>query len=142
MPQHRRPLRRRRSLLVPLCLSALALLTGHADADVVTPIEITMLGPGAVRIRVASGITFPCDSGDNRRLIEGKFEAGSVVRATTPGHCVCFQQTFEPFSDTDWSASAQVCRPQFCTNFGRKRCVPAPDPTIRLQVRSQRLNSH
>jgi hypothetical protein len=138
MPQHRRPTRCVRGLLVALSFSVLALIADEVNADVVTPIEITLLGPGAVRIRVASGTSFPCDSADNRRLIEGKFEAGQVARATTPDHCVCFQQTFEPFSDIDWSASSQLCRPQICKVTGRRKCVPAPDPTIRVQVRSQR----
>jgi len=139
MPLHRRRLRRFRGLLGALSISVLGLIADHVDADVVTPIEVTMLGPGAVRIRVALGTTFPCDSGDNRRLIEGKFDAGNVVRATAPDRCVCFQQTFEPFSDTDWTAASMVCRPQVCTNFGRKKCVPASDPTIRLRIRSRRF---
>jgi hypothetical protein len=121
-----------------LSFSVVALAAADIRADVATPIEVTLLGPGAVRVRLALGTTFPCDSGDNQRLVEGKFAPGSVVRASTPDRCVCFQQTFEPFSDTDWSASSMVCRPQICTNIGRKKCVPAPDPTIRLQVRSQR----
>src|SRR4051812_46458087 len=112
---------RRRRLFQPLfswlvTLSAIVLIAGDVAADVATPIEITMLGPGPARIRVALGTTFPCDSGDNRRLVEGKFEAGKVVRASTTERCVCFQQTYEPFSDTDWGPSSMVCRPQICTN--------------------------
>ena len=113
--------------------------TGDAVASDVTPIEVTMLGPGAARIRIALGRTFPCDSGDDRRLIEAKLAPGEVARAVTPDRCVCFQQTYEPFPEIDWGASAIVCRPQICTNFGKKKqCVPAPDPTIRINVSSRR----
>ena len=121
-------------LLLPLA----ALFTADASAETTTPVEITMLGPGAVRILLTRGTTFPCDSGDNRRIVEGKFGAGEVVHATTPDRCACFQQTYAPFADVDWGAASMVCRPQICTNIGRKKCVPAPDPTIRLSVGSKR----
>ena len=125
-------------LLVALTFSATLLLTDAVAADRPTPIEITLLGPGPARVRIALGTTFPCDSGDNHRIVEGKFAAGDVIRASTPDRCVCFQQTYEPFSDSDWSASAMLCRPQICTTIGKRKCVPAPDPTIRLRISSQR----
>ena len=123
------------ALLLPVAL----LSAGDAAADAATPVVITLLGPGSVRLRVARGSTFPCDSGDNHRLVEGKFAPGEVVRATSPDRCLCVQQTYEPFSDVDWSAPSTVCRPQICTRSGKgQRCVPAPDPTIRLKISSKR----
>jgi hypothetical protein len=128
-----------RRLIVALWLPIAVLSAGDATADGVTPIVVTMLGPGAVRIRIARGNTFPCDSGDNRRLLEGKYAPGDILRTSTPDRCVCVQQTYEPFSDIDWSASSMVCRPQICTRPGKgQKCVPAPDPTIRLAIRSTR----
>ncbi len=124
--------------LLALTLLA-ALFASDAAADGVTPIVVTMLGPGPVRIRVAQGSTFPCDSGDDHRLVDAKYQPGEVVRTTTPERCVCVQQTYQPFSDVDWGASSMVCRPQICTRPGKgQTCVPAPDPTIRLQIRSTR----
>lgn len=118
---------------------ALVLVTGGASGDGHTPIEITLLGPGPARVRVARGTTFPCDSGDNRHLIEQRLEPGQTVRAAVPEHCVCLQQTFAPFIDIDWSESSLVCRPQLCRGVGRaRRCIPTPDPTIRLELRSTR----
>lgn len=126
-------------LLSVLLLLVTMLSAGDAVADSVTPVVITLLGPGAVRVRLAEGRSFPCDSGDNHRLVEGKFKSGVVVRTTTPEHCLCFQQTYEPFSDADWSLSSLVCRPQVCKRKGKgQTCVPAPDPTIRLSISSQR----
>ena len=119
-------------------LAQILLPSRDVVADDATPIEITVVGPSATRIRVALGSTFPCDSGDNRLIVNGKFAAGQVVHSATPDRCVCFQQTYEPFTDTDWSAGAMVCRPQICNSFAKKTCVPAPDPTIRLQVSSKR----
>jgi hypothetical protein len=130
-----------RAVFVCALFSPVMLLAADVGAEpATTPIEITLLGPAAVRVRVALGTSFPCDSGDNRRIVEGKFPAGHVVHAQTPDRCVCFQRTYAPFSDTDWSASSMVCRPQICTFPGKKKCVPAPDPTIRLRIPSSRPN--
>lgn len=128
-----------RRLVSALWLPIGILSAGDAAADVATPVVITMLGPGAVRIRIARGNAFPCDSGDNHLFVQGKFKPGDIVRTSTPDRCLCFQQTYEPFSDVDWSASSMVCRPQICTRPGKgQKCVPAPDPTIRLAIRSSR----
>src|SRR4051812_19193372 len=131
--------RQLRRLVILLWLPTAMLSAGDAAADGGTPVVITMLGPGAVRIRLARGNTFPCDSGDNRPLLEGKYGPGEVVRTSTPDRCLCFQQTYEPFGDIEWSAPLTVCRPQICTRSGRgKKCVPAPDPTIRFGIHSKR----
>jgi len=128
-----------RRLVVALCLTTAMLSAGDAAADDATPVVITMLGPGAVRIRIALGNAFPCDSGDNHLLVQGKFKPGEIVRTSTPDRCLCIQQTYEPFNDIEWSAPATVCRPQICRRSGRgQKCVPAPDPTIRLSIHSKR----
>jgi hypothetical protein len=115
------------------------LLVSTASADGITPIEVTLLGPSAVRVRVSRGSTMPCDSGDDRSIIAGKFEPGQVVKASTLDDCVCVQQTYEPFTDVDWAAGSIICRPQRCTWAGRsKHCVPATDHTIRIAIRSKR----
>ncbi len=125
-----------------LVLASCCLLTSsaaNAGAPSVTPIELTMAGPEAVSVRVARGTTLPCDSGDDRVLVRGKFNAGEVVRASTTDACVCIQQTYQPFPDVDWAPAGVVCRPQSCVGAGKaKRCVPMKDPTIRLRIQSQR----
>src|SRR6478735_10087575 len=138
MPGCPRSLARLRGVLLTLLPWVALLVARDVGADVLTPIEVSLVGPGAVRIRIAQGTSFPCDSGDNRPLLDGKFAAGKVIRASTPDHCVCFQQTYEPFADIDWSAPRRVCRPQICTQVGRKKCAPTADPTIRLRVFSHR----
>ncbi|HEY4105820.1 MAG TPA: hypothetical protein VGM44_18095 [Polyangiaceae bacterium] len=110
-----------------------------ARAGEPTPIELTLLGPDPVSVRVALGTTFPCDSADDRILIQGKFAPGEVIRATVPDDCVCFEQTHTPFRDIDWGPSQRICRPQICRGAGKaRRCVPSPDPTIRLRISSNR----
>jgi hypothetical protein len=122
-----------------VCCTATILRSGDAHSGEVTPVEITMLGPAAVSVRVADGTTLPCDSGDNRMLLRGKLSSGVVVHTTTTDTCVCFQQTYNPFTDVDWGPSWIICRPQICKGVGRARhCVRASDPTIRIRVRSDR----
>ena len=123
---------------VVAALLTCVLLAGDVAAGSVARVEITMLGPSAVRVRVADGTTFPCDSTNNRMLVQGKFSPGEVVLASTTETCVCVQQTYEPFSDADWSESALACRPVICKGAGRaRRCVPAPDSTIRVRIYSK-----
>jgi hypothetical protein len=106
-----------RGIVLLVLASAGALFASTASADGVTPIEVRLLGPKGVRVRVSRGSTLPCDSGDDRPIITGKFAPGEVVRASTPDECVCVQQTHEPFTDVDWAAGFMVCRPQICSNF-------------------------
>jgi hypothetical protein len=122
-------------------LFAWVLVTADVGAGSVARVEITMRGPRAVRVRVAQGTTFPCDSAENRMLLDGKFGPGEIVRTATVDNCVCIQQTYESFADVDWSHGYLACRPVICTGFGRaRRCVPAPDPTIRIDIHSKRVD--
>lgn len=137
------PLLARRSLprwlLASMYLLSAGLFSGDAAAISAVSVEITMLGPSAVWVRVTQGATVPCDSSDNHRLVQGKFNPGEVIRTTTTDNCVCVQQTYEPFTDVDWSASRPVCRPIECASRGRaRRCREAPDPTIRIAIGSKR----
>jgi hypothetical protein len=139
MPQAHRFERPRRFRLVGLlALLGATLLVGDLAASSVTRVEITLLGPAAVRVRVAEGAAMPCDSSDNRVLVAGKFDPGQVVATTTEDNCVCVQQTHEPFVDVNWSPAFFACRPVICSGGGRaRRCVAAPDPTIRIEIRSR-----
>lgn len=127
-------------LAAPLgLLGSLAAGDAHAESESAVPVEVTMLGPGAVRVRVSEGMAMPCDSSDARVIILGKYEPGEVLQATSSEDCVCVQHTYEPFSDTDWSDAKLICRPMNCENVnGTLRCTPAPDPTIRISIESRR----
>jgi hypothetical protein len=85
------PMRPRRHTLCVFMASGAFLLSNHTAATEIVPIVVTMLGPSTVRIRVSEGTVLPCDSADDRMLIEGQFAAGEVLRATTLSRCVCVQ---------------------------------------------------
>jgi hypothetical protein len=110
---------------------------GHLVA---TPVVVALLGPDAVRVRVATGPNMPCDSIDNRTIIDGRFAAGQIVRATAVGNgCVCFQQTYAPLSDSDWSTPAHLCTACSYNPYTRIwTCPPQREPTISIRVASAR----
>ncbi len=121
------------------CGSLLLVGAGPVQAASPVGVELTFAGPHAVRVRVAEGPATPCDSGENHLLVNGKFEPGQVVRSSTANDCVCVQQTYYPFPDIDWQPAGFVCRPMKCVGFGKGRvCRPAPDPTIRVKISSDR----
>lgn len=126
------------ALVALLCCAADA--SAHRVAPFDTPVEVRLLGPDAVRVRVAAGVNLPCDSLDNRPLVNGRFKAGDIVRATAFGDgCVCFQQTYAPLVDSDWSTPARIC--SACSFNPQTRvwlCPPQRDPTIRISVSSSR----
>ncbi len=126
----------RRAICASILLS-LSLIAADAGAGEVIPIVVTVTGTGAVRIRVAEGPAQPCDSRENRLLLQGKFEPGTVLRSATVDSCVCVQHTRDPFTDVDWTTPVLACRPMVCVRKGRALvCKPAPDPTIRIEARS------
>ena len=74
-------------------------------------------------------------------LIVGRFEAGATIRTVAiGGGCVCYQQTYAPFSDVDWSTASLIC--SACKYNPSTRvwiCPPSnPEPTIRIAVASSR----
>lgn len=120
-----------------LLLCALGLLEGDLHAADAARVEIRVLGPGTVRLRVAQGAAMPCDAAGNHLLVNGKFGPGQVVATSTDAQCVCVQQTHQPFVDVDWSPAVFACRPVTCSGGGKSRvCRLAPDPTIRIDIRS------
>jgi hypothetical protein len=90
---------------------------------------------------VTSGAALPCDSIDDRPVIVGRFNAGQAIHVVAVGAgCVCFQQTYAPFSDSDWSNATLIC-----TACNYNPCThawvcppPSTDPTIRIKVASSR----
>jgi hypothetical protein len=134
---------RPRRLLVVLSAGALltAMVAERAQAEEATaaPVVVTLEGSGTVRVVVAEGNVLPCTSSDNRKLWDGKFEPGGTLSLSTMQGCVCVQHTIAPFADTDWAPSETRCRPMICTGRAPARiCHPAPDPTIRVELRSVR----
>jgi hypothetical protein len=134
---------------VRAALPLLALFFASSDAlarDSVpwsTPVEVTIRGPNPVRVWVSAGVDMPCNSMGDQAQIAGRFKPGQTIRALAVGDgCVCFQQTYAPFSDTDWSLSTRICTACNYNHYTRVWfCPPSnPDPTIHIKVASSRAS--
>jgi hypothetical protein len=75
-----------------------------ADAETDRPVFVTIVGQGVIRLRLAEGVTAPCDSSENRMLFDGRLGPGRY-RWDTGAMNVCFQHTSRALPDSDWSDS-------------------------------------
>lgn len=105
----------------------LLLLSGSAPA----PVVVTQRGPARVRVQVSEGLTRPCDSSEDKMLFDGWLAHGETFRGAIEGDCVCIRHTRDTFPNADWTTPGLACRPRTCVG---KRCVPASDPTIRIDL--------
>jgi hypothetical protein len=94
-------------------------------------VVLTSTSDVEVRVQLAEGLTTPCDSGNNRMLLDGRLPPGATFRTAIAGDCVCIRSTSASFPNSDWSTSGLKCRPRTCRG---RVCRPAPDPTIYLSV--------
>jgi len=117
-----------------LVVASIVTESSGVDAQATTttaPVVVRVGGGGKARIRVqlSEGRAMPCDSGENRPLLNGRLAPGETFRGEIAGDCVCVRHTTPAFPDTDWTESGLVCRPRICRG---RICRPAPDPTIFL----------
>jgi hypothetical protein len=114
-----------------LLASVLTTTASSLRANETGTVVITSTSSVDVRVQLAEGITSPCDSGNNRMLLDGRLAAGTTFRAAIAGDCVCIRSTSASFPNSEWSTSGLKCRPRACRG---RICRPAPDPTIYLSV--------
>jgi hypothetical protein len=95
-----------RALAVAFALAAFA-AAARAEAGADRPVFVTIVGQGVIRLRLAAGITAPCDSADNRMLFDGRLGAGTY-RWDTDAKDVCFQHTSRALPDSDWTESRVI----------------------------------
>jgi hypothetical protein len=108
-----------RTLITVVALFASVLVASHAafadDTAPIAPIEVTVVGEGAVRVRISEGTTAPCDSPDDKPLVSALVRPKKPpLVVPTEAVCVCWEQTFYPFTDLGWSPTHIACRPMVC----------------------------
>jgi hypothetical protein len=88
---------------------AIAAFTASAGADAGDdrPIFVTVVGQGTIRLRLAVGVTAPCDSTENRMLFDERIGRGKY-RWETGAKDICYQYTSRALPDSDWSVSRVV----------------------------------
>ena len=88
---------------------AIAAFTGvqPAEAGADRPVFVTIMGQGVIRLRLAAGVTAPCDSSENRMLFDGRIGPGTY-RWETGARDICYQHTSGALPDSDWSESRVI----------------------------------
>ncbi len=114
-----------------LLASVVATTSSGLRADEPGLVVVTSTSNVAVRVQLSEGLTAPCDSANNRMLLDGRLAPGATFRAAIGGDCVCIRSTSAAFPNSDWSTPGLKCRRRVCRN---RVCRPAPDPTIYLAV--------
>ena len=109
-------------------------VSDDANAAEPTPVVISMIGTGRVRLQVSAGGTAPCDSSANTPLFDGWITGGQIFTATTTEECVCVRNTTKAFPNSGWSTSGLACRKRICRG---RICRPAPDQTIRASLSTE-----
>jgi hypothetical protein len=68
-----------------------------------------------VRVRISEGTTAPCDSSDDKPLVSALVRPKKPpLVVPTEAVCVCWEQTYYPFTDLGWSPTHIACRPMAC----------------------------
>jgi hypothetical protein len=86
---------------------AASLAAVPADAETDRPVFVVVVGHGAIRLRLAAGITAPCDSTENRMLFDGWVGVGRYA-LTTRASFVCYEHTSGALREADWSLAQLV----------------------------------
>jgi hypothetical protein len=81
--------------------------TALAAAETDRPVFVTVVGQGAIRFRLAAGITAPCDSSENRMLFDGWLKPGRYEWGTG-ADVVCYQYTSGALRESNWSESRVI----------------------------------
>ncbi len=82
-------------------------VTARADAEANRPVFVSVVGHGAIRFRLATGRTAPCDSADNRMLFDAWLAPGTYEWDTSAS-LVCYENTSGALRESDWSTSQLV----------------------------------
>jgi len=128
----------RPGLAVLAAALVVALCAGRAVAEDASPVLVVAHGPKAVLVEIAAGEAMPCDSSANHMLYRGWLLPGEARELSSAVASVCFRQTYDNFSEANWS-TPRLLRPLPLCSALRRRvgpCTPVPDRTIRVEVSS------
>lgn len=93
-------------VLASLVLVSLAARDVSAEAPQKTPVSVTVVGHGSIRLVVADGATRPCESSDNRVLFSGHASAGDEIKLTSMTGTVCVDHTYGGFRESLWAGAS------------------------------------
>ena len=82
--------------------TALSGASAAASDETDRPVFVDVVGHGAIRLRLAAGVTAPCDSAENRMLFDGWVSVGRHGWATGADF-ICYQYTSGDLRESNWS---------------------------------------
>ena len=93
-------------VLASLVAGSLVARDVSADPPQKTPVTVTVLGRGTIRLIVADGATRPCQSSDNHVLFSGHVHAGDEIKVTSLTGSVCVDHTYGAFRESLWAGAS------------------------------------
>jgi hypothetical protein len=95
-------------LMMPVLLAAVAapVRSAPADPNDATPVAVTVVGTGEIRVMVADGASRPCDASTNQMLFNGHVEAGGEVTVTSITGSVCVDHTYGEMRESQWAGAS------------------------------------
>ena len=77
-----------------------------AEAPQKTPVTVTVVGHGSVRVVIADGASRPCEASDNHVLFSGHARAGEVIERVSRTGSVCVDHTYGAFRESQWAGAS------------------------------------
>jgi hypothetical protein len=77
-----------------------------ADTNAPTPVTITVVGRGQIRLMVADGTSRPCDASSNHMLLDGHAKAGDKIKLTSATGSVCVDHTYGAMRESQWAGAS------------------------------------
>jgi hypothetical protein len=99
---------RRRRLVSVVALLGIGSLAYDAPADTSppTPVTVTVVGHGQIRLMVADGTSRPCDASSNQMLFDGHAKAGDKIKLTSATGSVCVDHTYGAMRESQWAGAS------------------------------------
>jgi hypothetical protein len=96
---------RRIARLLPLLAAAIVLpvRSATAEPDEPTPVKISVIGTGEIRILVADGASRPCDASGNKVLLSEHVKAGDEIELTSFTGSICVDHTYGEMRESEWA---------------------------------------
>ena len=94
----------------------------NASNETDRPVFVDVVGHGAIRLRLAAGVTAPCDSSENRMVFDGWVSVGRHGWATG-ADLICYEYTSGALRESNWSV------PRLLSTRGRRGATVIPIST-------------
>src|ERR1700722_15402380 len=89
-----------------LASASLAAPSAPADAPRMTPVAVSVVGKGHIRLMVSDGTTRPCDSSDNHMLFNERVDAGAEIKLKSATGSVCVDHTYGSLRESQWAGAS------------------------------------